>query len=195
MAPATSTVTARATCCGATARTGTVAAWFMNGATVAATAVFGALPSTWTIVGDANGEILWRDSASDIALWGVQNSQVTSSSGLGTVTSNFVVQGVGDFNGDGKIDILWRDTNSGTLSIWFTNGTQVTSGVASSVRSQATGAWRKSAITTATARATFCCSTAAGDLAVWLMNGAAVSSSIGIGNVGTTWQVQNVNTN
>ena len=127
MAPATSTVTARATCCGATARTGTVAAWFMNGATVAATAVFGALPSTWTIVGDANGEILWRDSASDIALWGVQNSQVTSSSGLGTVTSNFVVQGVGDFNGDGKIDILWRDTNSGTLSIWFTNGTQVTS--------------------------------------------------------------------
>ena len=71
--------------------------------------------------------ILWRDSAGDIALWGVQNGQVTSSSGLGTVTSNFVVQGVGDFNGDGKIDILWRDTNSGTLSIWFTNGTQVTS--------------------------------------------------------------------
>ena len=30
---------------------------------------------------------------------------------------------------------------------------------------------------------------------MWLMNGAAVSSSVGIGNVGTTWQVQNVNAN
>jgi hypothetical protein len=39
-------------------------------------------------------------------------------------------QGVGDFNGDDAVDILWRDTNSGALSIWFTNGTQVTSGAA-----------------------------------------------------------------
>ena len=35
----------------------------------------------------------------------------------------------------------------------------------------------------------------AGDLAVWLMNGAKVSSSAGFGNVGSTWQVQNVNAN
>ena len=120
---------------------------------------FGAVPSNWTILGDANSGILWRDTAGDIALWGVQNGQVTSATGLGTVTSNFVVQGVGDFNGDGKIDILWRDTNSGALSIWFTNGTQVTS-AAVSARCRATGASRRSATTTATARATFCCSTA-----------------------------------
>ena len=69
-------------------------------------------------------------AAGDIAFWSVQNGQVTSVRGLGTVTSNFVVQGVGDFNGDGNIDILWRDTNSGALSIWFTNGTQVTSAAA-----------------------------------------------------------------
>ena len=78
-------------------------------------------------LGEADGEILWRDTAGDIALWGVQNGQVKSSRGLGTVNSNLVVQGGGDFNGDGKIDILWRDTNSGVLSIWFTNGTRVTS--------------------------------------------------------------------
>src|SRR6202040_3090429 len=106
---------------------GTVAVWFMNGATVASTANFGAVAGNWSLLGDANGGILWRDTAGDIALWGVQNGQVTSSNGLGTVTSNFVLQGAGDFNGDGGIDLLWRDTNTGTLSIWFTNGVSVTS--------------------------------------------------------------------
>jgi hypothetical protein len=31
----------------------------------------------------------------------------------------------GDFNGDGKSDILWQDT-SGNVAMWFMNGTQVT---------------------------------------------------------------------
>ncbi len=173
---------------------GTVAVWFMNGATVASTAVFGALPSNWTIVGDANGDILWRDTAGDIALWGVQNGQVTSSSGLGTVTSNFVVQGVGDFNGDGKIDILWRDTNSGALSIWFTNGTQVTSGA---LVGTLPSNWSVAQVGdyNGDAKSDILLLDSAGDLAVWLMNGATVSSSVGIGNVGTTWQVQNLNDN
>ena len=35
----------------------------------------------------------------------------------------------------------------------------------------------------------------AGDLAVWLMNGSTVASSVGISNVGPTWQVQNANAN
>jgi hypothetical protein len=32
----------------------------------------------------------------------------------------------GDFNGDGKSDILWRDT-SGNIAMWFMSGGQVTS--------------------------------------------------------------------
>ena len=174
--------------------TGTVAVWFMNGATVASTVVFGVLPSTWTIVGDANGEILWRDSAGDIALWGVQNGQVTSSNGLGTVTSNFVVQGVGDFNGDGKIDILWRDTNSGALSIWFTNGTQVRSGA---VVGALPSTWNVAQVGdyNGDGKSDILLLDSAGDLAVWLMNAATASSSVGVGNVGPTWQVQNVNAN
>ena len=173
---------------------GTVAVWFMNGATVASSAVFGALPSTWTIIGDANGEIVWRDSAGDIALWGVRNGQVTSSSGLGTVTSNFVVQGVGDFNGDGNIDILWRDTTSGTLSIWFTNGTQVIS--ASAVGTLPSN-WSVAQIGDYDGNGTsdILLLDSTGDLAMWLMNGAMVSSSVGVGNVGTAWQVQNTNAN
>jgi hypothetical protein len=32
--------------------------------------------------------------------------------------------GVGDFNGDGKADILWRHT-SGTTAVWLLNGLSV----------------------------------------------------------------------
>ena len=174
--------------------TGAVAVWFMNGATVASTANFGTLPSNWILVGDANGSILWRDTAGDIALWAVQNGQVTSASGLGTVTSNFVVQGGGDFDGDGEIDILWRDTNTGALSIWFTNGTQVTS---AAVVGTLPGNWSVVQVGdyNGDGKSDILLLDAAGDLAVWLMNGATVSAPVAIGNVGTTWQVQNVNAN
>jgi hypothetical protein len=31
----------------------------------------------------------------------------------------------GDFDGDGKADLLWRDGNSGATVVWFMNGTQI----------------------------------------------------------------------
>ena len=37
--------------------------------------------------------------------------------------SMWKIVGTGDFNGDGKSDILWQDT-SGNVAIWFMNGTQ-----------------------------------------------------------------------
>jgi hypothetical protein len=174
--------------------TGTVAVWFMNGATVASSKSFGAVSNTWTILGDGYGSILWRDTAGDIALWAVQNGQVTGSHGLGTVTSNFVVQGIGDFNGDGNADILWRDTNSGTLSIWYTNGSQVT--LSANVGTLPSN-WNVVQVGdyNGDAKSDILFLDSAGDAAVWLMNGSTVSSSLGITNVGTTWQVQNLNAN
>ena len=32
------------------------------------------------------------------------------------------IQGVGDFNGDGSPDILWRDATNGRVSIWLMDG-------------------------------------------------------------------------
>jgi hypothetical protein len=34
--------------------------------------------------------------------------------------------GVGDFNGDGKADVLWRDI-SGNEAIWFMSGSTIVS--------------------------------------------------------------------
>ena len=44
------------------------------------------------------------------------------------VYNSWAVVGTGDFNGDGKSDILWRNTN-GTVAIWEMNGGQVLASV------------------------------------------------------------------
>ena len=38
------------------------------------------------------------------------------------------MQGVGDFNGDGKSDILWRNSSDGQVYLWFMNGTTMSGG-------------------------------------------------------------------
>jgi hypothetical protein len=56
------------------------------------------------------------------------NGTTYSSSGSpGSPTSDWVIQGVGDFNGDGNADILWRNSTTGEVYIWLMNGTTFTS--------------------------------------------------------------------
>jgi len=57
----------------------------------------------------------------------IASSQTVSLGGSAvTPDASWNIVGIGDFNGDGKSDILWRDT-SGTLIDWTMNGSQITS--------------------------------------------------------------------
>jgi streptogramin lyase len=121
---------------------GNLAIWFMNGTTVTRSVGLGTIAPPWTIVatGDFNGDgisdILWRNTATgDIAMWlmsgdwtGNGGVMVLGTAGLGSIATAWSVAETGDFNGDGKSDILWRDS-SGDAAIWFMNGTTVSSGV------------------------------------------------------------------
>ncbi|MFI5115041.1 MAG: FG-GAP repeat domain-containing protein, partial [Terriglobales bacterium] len=41
--------------------------------------------------------------------------------------STWSIVEIGDFNGDGDADILWRQSNTGTLAEWQMNGSTISS--------------------------------------------------------------------
>jgi hypothetical protein len=111
---------------------GQVAIWYMSrGARIGEGYPGGNVPSTWAIqgVGDFDGDgrsdILWRDAGGQLAIWfrgdladalypavypGYANTPAP-------VDTAWQVKGVGDFDGDGRSDILWRHTD-GQVAIW-----------------------------------------------------------------------------
>jgi phospholipase/lecithinase/hemolysin len=145
----------------------------------------------WTVTHDFNGDgksdILWRNTNSDLAIWLMNGTQISSGVDLGGVPNSWSVVGQRDFNADGKTDLLWRNTN-GDLAIWLMNGTQVSSGVdlglvPTSWSVVGTGDFNGDG------KADLLWRNTNGDLAIWLMNGTQVSSGVDLGFVDTSWSV------
>ncbi|MEV4943496.1 FG-GAP repeat domain-containing protein [Streptomyces zaomyceticus] len=94
--------------------------------------------------GDGKADILWHDNSTgggtdETQIWFIDGHRITSRATVVDEAGNpiFVglpwhVVGVGDFNGDGKADILWHDHapdggGSHELQIWFMDGHRITS--------------------------------------------------------------------
>jgi hypothetical protein len=180
--------------------TGDIAIWEMNGTTILnpnASGV-GNAPTAWSIVGtgDFNGDgyadILWRNTTTgDLAIWEMNGTTVlnANASGVGNVALNWTVVGVGDFNGDGKADILWRNTN-GNVAIWEMNGTTISSSTTfgnmpTTWFVAGTGDFNGDRMSDILWRDN------AGDVAIWEMNGTTIlnPSASGVGNLSTVWSV------
>jgi hypothetical protein len=67
--------------------------------------------------GDYENDILYRDlSTGAVSLDGAPLT------GASAPALSWVVTASGDFNADGKADILWRNTSTQKLMVWFMNG-------------------------------------------------------------------------
>ena len=91
--------------------------------------------TTWTaigtgdITGDAISDVVWFEPASgQVAIWimggpsTIASTTFPASVGAG---SGWQIQGVGDMDGDSFADILWRNTSTGEVLVWYmkSNGT------------------------------------------------------------------------
>jgi glucose/arabinose dehydrogenase len=78
--------------------------------------------------GDGNSDILWRNQVSgENYLYPMLGISIKPTEGhLRTVSdANWQVAGVGDFNGDGKDDLAWRNSSSGENYIYLMAGTAI----------------------------------------------------------------------
>lgn len=107
----------------------------------------------------------------------------------GSPTSDWSVAGVGDFDGNGTSDILWRNSTTGQVYLWFMSGTTFTSSGSVSYVStdwviegvgdydgsgRASLLWRNSNTQ---------------QVYIWLMNGTTLTGSGSPGTPDATWQI------
>ena len=109
---------------------------------VRAVSIIGAADPTpatyiWTIVqhpiradfdGNRRADVLWRNSATgENYLYPMNGTAILGSEGyLRTVADlNWQIAGIGDFDGDGKADVLWRNSATGQNYIYFMDGTTI----------------------------------------------------------------------
>jgi hypothetical protein len=191
---------------------GTVVEWTMNGSQITSAAAVtyqgsvAAPDPSWHIVGmgdfDGNGtqDILWRNNNGTVVDWTMNGSQITSAAAVtyqGNVAardSSWQIAGIGDFDGDGKSDILWRN-NNGTVAEWLMNGSQITS--AADVTYQGNVAapdnsWQIAEIGdfTGGGKSDILWHNSNGALAEWTMNGSQITSSAGLAAPDTSWTIQ-----
>ena len=96
----------------------------MNGTTILQSAVVGNVSTNWVIAGaDMNGDIFWRNTTTgDVGMWVMNGTTIAQTVDFGAVPLSWTIAGIGDFDGNGSTDILWRDTG-GNVGVWLLNGT------------------------------------------------------------------------
>jgi hypothetical protein len=117
-------------------KTGQLYIWEMNGASIKSSGSPGtlAVSTGWTIqgVGDFDGDhhadILWQNSATgQVYIWLMSGTTIKGLGSPGTVAvgSGWSIEGVGDFDGDTKADILWQNSGTGEVYVWLISGTSI----------------------------------------------------------------------
>jgi hypothetical protein len=172
---------------------GNVGVWFMNGTQLVSTAVVGNMPTAYAIAGsDVHGNIFWRNtSTGDVQMWVMYGTVKNSSVDFGVVPLNWTLAGIGDFDGNGSTDLLWRDA-SGNVGIWLMNGTSILS---TSVVGNVGLNWTiaHTGDYNGDGNSDILWTDGSGNVGVWFMNGTSIASTTVYGNAGTKWSVQAMN--
>jgi hypothetical protein len=183
--------------------TGDLSIVFMNGTSILAVKPVQKLPTGWVVAGSDNrGAIFLRNmTTGDVGVWLI-GCTLSSTTCAPVNTAVFTgvplteqIVGIGDFDGNGSSDILWKDT-SNNVGMWLmeinSQSIHIKQGTNFGV---ITGGWSVAATGdfNGTGMADVLWIDTLGNVAAWTMDGTSISSVVNLGNVGTTWQVQSLN--
>jgi FG-GAP-like repeat len=143
---------------------------------------------------DGKSDIVWRDISGNVAIWDINGTQILNPTATFVANVTYplwTIIGLGDFNGDGYSDILWRDT-SGDLALWEMNGTRVLNPTATFVATVPGWSVVGTGDFNGDGMSDILWTNGNGVYAIWEMNGTQVlnPTATAVASVATTWSVQ-----
>ena len=106
----------------------------------------------------------------------------------GSVALDWTIAGIGDFNADGRADILWRHT-SGVVYTWLMNGPSI---IGTGSPGSVSPDWTIQGVGdfNGDGRADILWRHTSGLVYIWLMNGTSMSGAGSPGSVDSSWTIQ-----
>lgn len=117
---------------------GSLAVWFLHNSQVISTQYLSISHITdpaWKIVGagdldgDGFADLVWQRSDGWLAVWFMRGATVVTTRYLDipqVSDPHWQIAAVADLNGDGRADLIWRESTSGWLAAWYLRGTAIT---------------------------------------------------------------------
>jgi VCBS repeat protein len=185
------------------ALSGVVVGWLMQGPTLAASRVIGQVDDlAWQVraSGDFNADgradLVWQHQGDGrIGLWFMDGLQTIAGELLPQVVAdtNWQIVGTGDFDRDGRRDLLWHHQGSGEIGVWLMDGRRLIDGQSLGYFVQASSQIRAVADVDGNGSADWLWQQAdSGQVVVWLMDGLTLLSGGLIGSfaeVDNDWRV------
>jgi len=122
---------------------GLVSVWLMQGTALIDGLLLTSVPTLpdngWQIVaatdmnGDGSSDLVWQHASSGaLSAWLMNGTSYVDGVWLSpsqVADTNWKIRGVGDFNLDGRSDLLWYHQTQGLVSVWLMNGLTIIDGI------------------------------------------------------------------
>jgi len=184
---------------------GWLAVWYMDGATMIGSQFLNSgQPASpgWQVVGaaDFNGDgkpdLMWQHIDGWLAVWNMSGPTLLSAQLLnppGITGNDWKIVGVGDFNADGKPDLVWQHRD-GWLSLWYMSGINRLDAVYVNPMQVGDADWKVRAVIDLNGDGKtdlILQHMSDGLLGAWLMNGGTATSMLFLNpaSIGSSWKI------